>query len=261
MKRGFGRFFSQHDEYYFFIMKCVCSPAKAHTQKKKEEEVKCSVSLLEFHVRFVIKVYASYSQQPTHKVWIGPSGREREPFCSRNYGSLKLSKNFIYRTLKGVKEIFLSNEIMQLVGGICADIHSTSSEDEWNELLIPSAMNSKILKDALDLSWQNKYELEFLTIFKGIESEAKRILEINHDKEKPDKIIDALKKSGLISEIEFHFLNGLRALRNEIAHGKPEESNPVDNFFIQNEIKAGILLAILLLMRLQSKHDMNTVRI
>jgi len=150
---------------------------------------------------------------------------------------------------------------MHLVGGICANIHSTSSEDAWNELLMPSAINSKVLEDVLDLSYKKKYELEFLTIFKGVESEAKRILEINYDKEKPDKIIDALKKSGLISEIEFHFLNGLRALRNEIAHGKPKESNPVGNFFIQNEIKAGILFAILLLMRLQSKHDKSTVRI
>jgi uncharacterized protein YutE (UPF0331/DUF86 family) len=35
-------------------------------------------------------------------------------------------------------------------------------------------------------------------------------------------MIAELKRRGMISEWEFHFLNGLRALRNEFGHGRAE---------------------------------------
>jgi uncharacterized protein YutE (UPF0331/DUF86 family) len=134
------------------------------------------------------------------------------------------------------------------------------SEDAWIKRFKPSTINSTALKEAVDLSYQKRYELVFLTIFKAIEAEAKRLLKTDF-KEKPDKILGALQESGLVSECEFHFLNGLRVLRNEVAHGYPEESHTIDKLFVQNELKIGILLAILLLMHLQSKHNSDTVQI
>jgi len=128
----------------------------------------------------------------------------------------------------------------------------TVSDDAWKNWFMPSETNSLVLKDAVELSYQEKWDLVFLTIFKGIEAEAKRLLGKNCLKEKPDRLVAALQDSGLVSECEFHFLNGLRAIRNEVAHGKPRESEALDRIFLRNEIKVGVLLAILLLMRLQA---------
>lgn len=37
--------------------------------------------------------------------------------------------------------------------------------------------------------------------------------------EKPDKIVAELRNHGIFQEQEFHLLNGLRVLRNEVVHG------------------------------------------
>jgi len=146
----------------------------------------------------------------------------------------------------------LSDEISFLVGNVCARIHDWASDDAWNKWFTPSTTNFRVLKDAVELSYQEKWDLVFLTIFKGIEAEAKRLLGKDRMKEKPDRFVAALQDSGLVSECEFHFLNGLRAVRNEVAHGKAEDSEALDRLFLRNEIKVGVLLAILLLMRLQA---------
>jgi len=144
----------------------------------------------------------------------------------------------------------LSDEISFLLGNVFARI--TVSDDAWKNWFTPSETNSLVLKDAVELSHQEKWDLVFLTIFKGIEAEAKRLLGKDRLKEKPDRLVAALQDSGLVSECEFHILNGLRAIRNEVAHGKPRESEALDRIFLRNEIKVGVLLAILLLMRLQA---------
>jgi hypothetical protein len=152
----------------------------------------------------------------------------------------------------------MPDEISSIVGQICAQIHEWASDDTWSKLFKPSVSNSKISREAVDLRFQNKHDLVFLMIFKGIEAEAKRLLKAEHHKEKPDKVIAALHESGVISEHEFHFLNGLRALRNTVAHGYPDESETIDKLFLSNELRAGVLLAILMLMRLQSERDKDT---
>ncbi|MGA8858009.1 MAG: hypothetical protein WB643_12705 [Candidatus Bathyarchaeia archaeon] len=66
------------------------------------------------------------------------------------------------------------SEMSTLVGSICSNLHDWASEDAWDKRFKPSTANSLILKEALDLFFQGKYDLMFLTIFKGIEAEAKR---------------------------------------------------------------------------------------
>jgi hypothetical protein len=145
------------------------------------------------------------------------------------------------------------SDMAVLVGSICSKLHDWASEDAWDKRFEPSTANSLILKEALDLCFQGKYDLMFLTVFKGIEAEAKRLLGSSYEREKPDKIVSGLQKFGLVSEAEFHFLNGLRAVRNEVGHGRPEEPQTEERLFVQNEIKVGGILAVLMLMRLQSK--------
>ena len=145
------------------------------------------------------------------------------------------------------------SDISVLVGVICANLHDWASEDAWDKHFEPSVVNSMVLKEALDLCFQKKYDLMYLTVFKGIEAEAKRLLGAGYEKEKPDKIVSGLQNAGLISEGEFHFLNGLRAVRNKVGHGQPEEPEAQERLYVQNEIKVGAILAVLMLMRLQSK--------
>jgi len=59
----------------------------------------------------------------------------------------------------------LSDEISTLVGNICARIHPWVSEDSWGKLFKPSEINTEVLKEAVELSWQNRHELVFLTLF------------------------------------------------------------------------------------------------
>ncbi|MCJ7768416.1 hypothetical protein MUP79_08500 [Candidatus Bathyarchaeota archaeon] len=151
----------------------------------------------------------------------------------------------------------MSDSISWLVGSVCAKIHGWASEEAWDKLFKPSVENEPVLKEAVELSHQDKYELVFLALFKGIEAEAKRLLGKEYAEEKPEKIVSGLHAAGLLSEREFHFLNGLRALRNEVAHGRPAEADPANTVFLRSEIKAGILLAIVVLMRLQSKRGLG----
>jgi hypothetical protein len=144
-----------------------------------------------------------------------------------------------------------------LVGGICAKISDWSSDQAWSKLFIPSLVNADVMKQAVDLSYSEKYDLMFLTMFKGIEAEAKRLLGPEYEKQKPEKIVSGLQSKGWLTESEFHMLNALRALRNEVGHGKPEEPSPEDRVFLDSEIKVSVLLAILLLMQLQSKGQMT----
>ena len=155
----------------------------------------------------------------------------------------------------------MSDEISILVGNVCAEIRDWASNQAWHKSFNPTDNNKKIFKEAVELIWQNKYDLVFLVLFMGIEAEAKRLLkDVDLTKEKPDKIIAALLNSDWVSEYEFHFLNGLRALRNEIAHGHPQESSLHKKIFIDNEVKIGVLIAILLLMLLQSKSHSETIK-
>jgi hypothetical protein len=62
------------------------------------------------------------------------------------------------------------SEMSILVGSICSNLHDWASEDAWDKQFKPSTANSLILKEALDLLLQRKYDLMFLTIFKGIEA-------------------------------------------------------------------------------------------
>ncbi len=146
----------------------------------------------------------------------------------------------------------MSDELWSLVGNVTAQIYDWHSKGSWLHLFTPSTKNSEVLKEALDLAFQGKYDLVFFTIFKGIEAEAKRLLPKGYDREKPERIISAVQDAGLVSECEFHFLNALRALRNEVGHGRPYEPASSERVFLENEVKAGILVAILILMRLQT---------
>jgi len=62
----------------------------------------------------------------------------------------------------------LSDSISWLVGSVSAKIHSRALEEAWHELFKPSQENEQVLKEAVELSHQEKYELVFLTVFKGI---------------------------------------------------------------------------------------------
>jgi hypothetical protein len=160
------------------------------------------------------------------------------------------NERFFHNWGLGSTRVPSSDSISWLVGSVSAKIHGWASEEAWDKFFKPS---EQVLKEAVELSHQENYELVFLTIFKGIEAEAKRLLGREYAEEKPEKITSRLRDAGLLSECEFHFLNGLRALRNEVAHGKPAKPDPANTVFLRSEIKAGILLAIVVLMRLQSK--------
>jgi hypothetical protein len=138
---------------------------------------------------------------------------------------------------------------------MCAQISDYASNQALYKLFTASQVNREVLKEALDLSYREKDDLVFLTMFKGVEAEAKRLLGKEYEKQKPEKIVSALQSQGWLTETDFHMLNALRALRNEVGHGRPEELSPIDKKFLDSEIKVSALLAILLLMDLESKRE------
>lgn len=153
----------------------------------------------------------------------------------------------------------MSNDISILTGNIYAKIYDWSSDESWKKTFNVSEVNEKIMKEAVDLIYQNKYDLVFLSLFKGIEAEAKRL--IKNSEIRPEKLITALREHKLISDREYHFFNGLRSVRNLIAHGHPDELDESNRIFLENEIKIGILMEIILLMYLQSKSKNDTLNL
>jgi uncharacterized protein YutE (UPF0331/DUF86 family) len=69
-----------------------------------------------------------------------------------------------------------SDSMSFLVGTICANIYDGASEQAWFRVFNPNEENSRILSEAVQLSYNNRFDLVFLTLFKAIERGAKRIL-------------------------------------------------------------------------------------
>jgi hypothetical protein len=96
-----------------------------------------------------------------------------------------------------------------------------------------------------------QHGLALVRIFKGVEAEIDRLVG-DSDRKNADRMISELRKRGLITEWEFHFLNALRALRNEFGHGRASEPTEAELTMLYSYCDGALLLSALLLARLNS---------
>lgn len=67
-----------------------------------------------------------------------------------------------------------------------------------------------------------------------------------------ERMIAELKRRELITEWEFHFLNGLRAMRNEFGHGRAEQLKEVELAMLYSLCDGALLLGTFLLAKLNA---------
>lgn len=145
----------------------------------------------------------------------------------------------------------MPDEIQTILGAVLGRIYY-SHDKSWNRIFRPSAANAAAMEEAVKLYYEHP-DLAFLTLFKAVESEAKRHLGKEYENEKPEKLIQGLRERNMVTEWEFHLLNGLRALRNEIGHGKVRLPESEELQFLSALTEAALISTFPLLMHIQSK--------
>lgn len=138
-----------------------------------------------------------------------------------------------------------------LVGSTCARIYNYASDRAWYKLFKPTEQCESVFREMQTLSNDQQYGLAFVRLFKGIEAEIDRLVE-DAVPRNADRMIAELKRRELISEWEFHFLNGLRALRNEFGHGRAEQPNEGELSMLYSLCDGALLLGTFLLAKLNA---------
>ena len=145
----------------------------------------------------------------------------------------------------------MSDQMQFFVGSTCARIYDYAPDRAWYKLFSPTEGCERIFQEAQSLSNDKQYGLALVRLFKGLEAEVDRLVR-DSEQGNADKMISELKKRALITEWEFHFLNGVRALRNEFGHGKARQPSEDELTMLYSLCDGALLLAAILLARLNS---------
>ena len=145
----------------------------------------------------------------------------------------------------------MSDEMQFLVGSTCARIYNYASDRAWYKLFKPTEQCDSVFREMQTLSNDRQHGLALVRLFKGIEAEIDRLVE-DTAIQNADRMITELKRRELISEWEFHFLNGLRALRNEFGHGRAEQPNEEELKVLYSLCDVALLLGTFLLAKLNA---------
>ena len=145
----------------------------------------------------------------------------------------------------------MSDEMQFLVGSTCARIYASASEQAWYKLFKPTGQCDMIFREMQTLSNDRQYGLALVRLFKGIEAETDRLVR-DAGLQNADRMIAELKRRGMISEWEFHFLNGLPALRNEFGHGRAEQPKEGELAMLYSLCDGALLLGTFLLAKLNA---------